>query len=108
MPIVTVSLSDDVVRRTRKIVREVHGSKKGALSGLVESALKDALAKLEQPDISLHFRAVKGGVTVAEAESLAGLASMLKDKGVEPRSVRIISRPGVAVVARAGLRTRSV
>jgi hypothetical protein len=52
---------------------------------------------------SARFRAFEGGREVAESESLDGLASKLRERGVDPRTVRIVSTTPMRQVARAGL-----
>lgn len=42
---IIVTLTDDVENKLRKIVRTKYGNKKGALSIIVEEALKNYLAK---------------------------------------------------------------
>jgi hypothetical protein len=102
----TVSMSAETVGKLRRAIRERYGSRRGALSGLVEEAVLQALARFETPTQTERFRALKGDSVVAEADSLKQLASRLKDLNVDPRSVRIISSVHLAPVARAGFRSR--
>ncbi len=101
---VTVSLPEDVVRMLRKTVRERYGGRKGALSGLVREALEERIGSLETVRPALRFKAFEGAREVAEAGSLDELASRLREGGVDPRAVRIVSTSPVRQVARAGLR----
>ncbi len=102
----TVSMSAETVRKLRRAIRELCGSRRGALSGLVEDAVLEALERLETPTGMERFRALKGDSIVAEADSLEQLASRLKDLKVDSRSVRIISSIHLTPVARAGFRAR--
>lgn len=102
----TVSMSAETVGKLRRAIRERYGSRRGALSGLVEEAVLQALGRFETPTQTERFRALKGDSVVAEADSLRQLASRLKDQKVDSRSVRIISSVHLAPVARAGFRSR--
>lgn len=102
----TVSMSAETVRKLRRAIRERYGSRRGALSGLVEEAILQALGRFETPTPIERFRALKGDRVVAEADSLEQLASRLKDLKIDSRSVRIISSVHLAAVARAGFRAR--
>jgi len=102
----TVSMSAETVEKLRRTIRERYASRRGALSGLVEEAVLEALGRLETPTQTEKFRALKGDSIVAEADSLKQLASRLKDLRVDSRSVRIISSVHLAPVARAGFRSR--
>ena len=102
----TVSMSAETVGKLRRAIRERYGSRRGALSGLVEEAVLQALGRLETPTQTERFRDLKGDSVVAEADSLKQLASRLKDLKVDPRSVRIISSVHLAPIARAGFRSR--
>lgn len=101
---VTISLSEETIRRLRKVVSERFASKKGALSGFVEDALHESLARVERaPPIQL-FSALKENRVIARARSLESLASELRRLAVNPRGVRIVCTSPVAPVARAGFR----
>ena len=102
----TVSMSAETVGKLRRAIRERYGSRRGALSGLVEEAILQALGNLETPTQTERFRALKDDSVVAEADSLKQLASRLKNLKLDPRSVRIISSVHLAPVARAGFRSR--
>ncbi len=102
----TVSLSADTVRKLRTAIRERYGSRRGALSGLVEEAVLRTLVRFDSPTPMEKFHALKGHKVVAEGDSLEQLASRLKQLKVDPRSVRITSSIHLAPIARAGLRAR--
>ncbi|MDG6995211.1 MAG: hypothetical protein JRN52_04735 [Nitrososphaerota archaeon] len=104
----TISLSDETVRRLRKAVRDRYAGKKGALSGLIEESLLDKLDALDTPQPSQTFKAMKGGRLVAEAADLDTLARKLEQMNVDPRSVRIISSKKLAPIVRTGLRGRGI
>jgi hypothetical protein len=102
----TVSMSSETLTKLRKAIKERYGSRRGALSGLVEEAVLEALGRFETPTQTQRFRALKGDTVVAEADSLKLLASRLKNLKLDPRSVGIISSVHLAPVARAGFRSR--
>jgi Arc/MetJ-type ribon-helix-helix transcriptional regulator len=101
---VTVSLPEDVVRRLRRTVKDRYGGRKGALSGLVREALEERIGSLETSTPASRFKALDGGREVAEGASLDELASKLREGGVDPRTVRIVSTTPVRQTVRAGLR----
>jgi hypothetical protein len=102
----TISLSEETVTKLRRTIRNRYGSRRGALSGLVEEAVLEALGRLETPAQRETFRALKDERLLAEADDLDHLASKLRKLNVDPRSVRILSSSYLPVVARAGFRAR--
>lgn len=102
----TVSLSEETVRKLRRTVRDRYGSRRGALSGLIEEAILEALEKFETPSPKERFRALKGDKALAEADDLTELASELRKLNVDARSVRILSSTYLPPTARAGFRAR--
>ena len=102
---ITVSISEDTVKRLRKVIREVYGSRKGTLSSLVEGAIREALDR-ETGDEGVRYKAFRSGQVVAEGGSLDELAAALKKGGIEVRGLRIESslplRPAVRTGPRAG------
>ena len=101
---VTVSMSEQTVRRLRKVVREVYGSRKGTLSSLVESAINESLDRKSNGGKPPVFRALKEGETMAEAADLQALADLLRQKGLDPRGMRIVSTSPPSSTARIGPR----
>jgi len=101
---VTVSLPEDVVRILRRTVKERYGGRKGALSGLVREALEQRFSSLDAAMSPARFKALEGGREIAEGGSLDELASKLRERGVDPRTVRVVSTSPVRQVIRAGLR----
>lgn len=102
----TVSLSEETVRKLRRTIRDRYGSRRGALSGLIEEAVLEAIGRFEKPSTKERFRAMKGDKVLAEADELDQLASKLKELNVDARSVRILSSSYLPAVARAGFRAR--
>ncbi len=102
----TISLSEETARKLRRTIRDRYGSRRGALSGLVEEAVLEVLGRLETPSPKERFRALKGDKVLAEADNLDQLALSLRKLNVDPRSVRILSSTYLAAVARAGFRAR--
>lgn len=102
----TVSMSAETVSKLRRAIRERYGSRRGALSGLVEQSVLRTLESFDTAIPKERFRALKGDMVVAEGDSLEQLAATLKHTKVDPRSVRIVSSVHLAPVARAGFRAR--
>jgi hypothetical protein len=102
----TISLSEETVRKLRRTIRDRYGSRRGALSGLVEEALLQTLERFEIPTARDRFRAVKDDKVLAEADSLDDLASKLRKLNVDARTVRILSSSYLPAVARAGFRAK--
>ena len=100
----TVSLPEDVVRSLRRTVKERYGGRKGALSGLVREAIEERISSLDTVRLAARFKALEGGREIVEGGSLDELASKLRERGVDPRTVRVVSTPPVRQVIRAGLR----
>jgi metal-responsive CopG/Arc/MetJ family transcriptional regulator len=101
----TISLSDEIVQKLRQTVKERYGNRKGAISGLIEESLKERIDALQSSKASQTFRALKDNNTVvAEAVNLKNLVVKLKQKGIDPRSVRIESSRGLPSRARLGPR----
>jgi len=104
MGTLTIVLSDEVEREMRKIVSEIFGSEKGALSKFVENAIRNYIQMLKKSE--KIYRAYKGDLLIAEAKSLEDLANKLKEKGVDFRGIRIVCSE-LRRVARAGYRLRA-
>lgn len=104
----TISLSEETVKRLRRAVKERYGGKKGALSNLIQEALRGHLDSLETVPSSQRFRALRDEKVVAEADSLEDIAAKLRGLGIDPREVRIVSSEDLSPVARAGFRARAV
>lgn len=101
---VTVSLPEETVRMLRRAVKERYGGRKGALSGLVREAVEEHIGSIEAVPPSAHFKGYDEERLVAEAASLDELASKLREHGIDPRAVRIVSSTPLRQVIRAGLR----
>ena len=106
MGTLTISLDDEVEKKLREIATRLYGSRKGALSNVIESALKNYFTLLERAGSSggASFKALKGDTVVAEADTLDVLAEILKKKGVEPRGLRVVSSKPISSPAHAGYR----
>jgi hypothetical protein len=102
----TISLDDEVEKKLREVALRLHGARKGSLSNVIESALKNYFNLLDKAVGSgeVLFKAFKGDALVAEAHTLDELAEVLKKKGVEPRGLRIVSSKPIGSSARAGYR----
>ena len=107
MPTLTIVLPEVLEGRLRRTVREQYSGKKGAMSRIIAEALDAYLSRSELSSQSENFRALKGRRVVAEASSLAELAEQLREKGLSPRYLRIISSKKLAPVAKAGFRTKA-
>ena len=104
----TISLSEETIRKLRKTVKTRYGGRKGAVSGLIEESIRERLEEFESLQSEETFRAVKGDRLVSEAASLDELATNLEKMNVDPRSVRIVSSKKLEPIVRAGLRGRKV
>ena len=102
MGTITISLSDEIERKLREVAKSKFGASKGAISKVIELALRNYFSQLEVEEIT--FRAYKGKELIAEARSLDDLAKILREKGVDPRSVEIISTKQLKPVVRRGWR----
>jgi len=101
----TIVLPDELEERLRRVVAERYGGRRGALSKLIEEALRHYLDLLEHGSEQV-FYAVREGEVVASSHSLDELAAKLRELGVDPRSIRIVSSRRVKPIARMGLRGR--
>ncbi|AKG91093.1 hypothetical protein GAH_01620 [Geoglobus ahangari] len=99
MGTITISLNDEIERKLREHARN---GGKGALSKVIEQALRLYFSKIEER--KTVFRAFKGDEQVAEAENLEELAEILKAKKIDPREVTILSSKPVKPVVRRGWR----
>jgi len=103
---VTFSLPEKTVKRLRRYARD-SGKKKGVISELVDAAIRKYLEELAAPIGRQTFTAFRGEKAVAQAKSLDELATALKSRGVDPRSVKILSSEPLEPVGRIGLRVRT-
>ena len=103
---VTVSMSDATAKELRRVVKDAYGNKKGALSSLVEGAVREALARQATRE-KASFRAVRDGKVLATSDDLQGLADILRQKGLDPRGMRIVSTIPPSPMARMGGRSRA-
>lgn len=102
MGTITVVISDELEKEVRKIISREGRQRKGALSQLVENALRTYLETLKTRQTT--FKAIKDGKVVAQAENLEQLAAKLKKSGINPRQVRIIATPQPKTRKKMGLR----
>ncbi len=102
MGTITISLSDEVEKKLREVAKTKFGNSKGAISKVIESALKSYFSQLEGEEIV--FRAYKDKKLVAEAKSLEDLAKILREKGVDARDVEIVSTKQLKPIVRRGWR----
>jgi hypothetical protein len=102
----TFSLPDETVRKLREAARRAGGSRKGAISELVDVAIKEHLQEVESRIKHEEFRAMRGNEVLAKAASLKELASALERRRVDPREVLILSSSPLEPSVRTGLRRR--
>ncbi|MDG6985117.1 MAG: hypothetical protein JRM73_00015 [Nitrososphaerota archaeon] len=102
---VTFSLPERTVKRLRRQAAE-SGGRKGAISEIVDSALTAYLDSAEEARRGETFAAKRGEEVVAEAGTLKDLADALKRKGIDWRSVRIVSSEPLEPVVHFGLRLK--
>ena len=103
---VTFSLPDETVKKLREAARRAGGARKGAISELVNVAIREHLQDIESRIKHEEFRAMRGNEVVAEAVSLRELASALERRGIDPREVLILSSSPLEPSVRTGLRRR--
>ncbi|MDE1854274.1 MAG: hypothetical protein KGI38_11095 [Thaumarchaeota archaeon] len=103
---ITFSLPAKTIRRLRRRAADT-GRKKGVISELVDEAIASYLDALESSAEGQTFTALKGERPVAEGKSLQELASALRARGVDPRSVRIVSSEPLEPVGHMGLRVHA-
>jgi len=108
MGTLTIVLKDETEEMLRRIVEQLYGSSRGSLSEVIDKAIRSYIARLEASSSpkSVVFRAFKGDKLISEANDLDDLARALKERGVDPRGLRIVSSQVVRPVARAGVRAR--
>jgi len=104
---VTFSLPDDTVKRLREAARHGGRRRKGAISEIVDAAVRQHLLDVESKGKEEEFRALRGDKVVARAGSLRELASMLERRKINPREVLVVSSSPLEPSVRTGLR-RSV
>ncbi len=104
MGTLTIVLDDEVEKELRKAVSELYGSSKGSLSRVIEDALRNYFHSAKEE--KKCYRAYKENKVVAEAESVDGLAKMVKENDLDPRELRITSSEEVKRVAQTGYRLR--
>lgn len=102
MGTLTISLSDEVEKKLREVVKNMYDSSKGAISRVIEDALRSYFSTLHRKTV--YFRAYKDDNLVAQATSLDELAEILREKKVDPRDVRIISTEPIRPVIKRGWR----
>jgi hypothetical protein len=100
---VTFSLPDETVKKLREAARR-NGRSKGAISELVDAAVKEHLRDIESRVKLEEFRAMRGDQTLAKADSLRELASLLERRKIDPREVLIVSSTPLEPTVRTGLR----
>src|SRR5271169_5846604 len=104
----TISISEETVRRLRIAVHVRYNDKKGAISGLIEESLLEKLDAFDAPRPSQTFIAKIGDRIIAEGENLDDLGKQLRKIDVDPRSIRITSSKKLAPIVRTGLRGRKL
>jgi hypothetical protein len=100
---VTFSLPDETVKKLREAARRT-GRSKGAISELVDAAIKEHLRDVESRIKREEFRAMRGNQILARAGSLRELASLLEKRKIDPREVLIVSSTPLESTVRMGLR----
>lgn len=101
---VTFSLPEETVKKLREAARKTGGPRKGAISELVDAALKEHLRDVESRTSNEEFRAMEGDRALAKAGTLRELAAALEKRGINPREVLIVSSSPLPPSVRTGLR----
>ncbi|RLI75810.1 hypothetical protein DRP05_14085 [Archaeoglobales archaeon] len=102
MGTLTIALNDEIERKLREEVERLYGSSKGAISKVIEDALKHYFSSLRKKE--RLFRAYKGRELVAEAKTLDELSMLLRKRGIDPRTVKVVSSEPFKQVVRSGWR----
>ena len=103
---VTFSLPEATVKKLREAARR-GGRRKGAISEIVDAAVKQHLQEVDSRVRQEEFRALRGDQVLARAGSLRELASVLEGRKINPREVLIVSSSPLEPSVRTGLRRRS-
>jgi len=103
---VTFSLPDETVKKLREAARR-GGRRKGAISEIVDAAVREHLREVDAKDKQEEFKALRGEQVVAKAGSLRELASVLEKRKINPREVLIVSSAPLEPSVRTGLRRHS-
>lgn len=103
---VTFSLPDETVKRLREAARRTR-PRKGAISALVDAAVREHLREVDSRSKREEFRALREGRVVAKAPTLRELATLLERRGIDPRAVLILSSSPLEPTVRTGLRRSS-
>jgi metal-responsive CopG/Arc/MetJ family transcriptional regulator len=101
---ITFSLPEETVKKLREVAKRVGGARRGAISELVDVAIKEHLEEVESRIKQEEFRATRGNEVVARAGSLRELAATLERRKVDPREVLIVSSSPLEPSVRTGLR----
>jgi hypothetical protein len=104
---VTFSLPEATVKKLREAARRAGGRRKGAISEIVDSAVKQHLQEVDSRVKHEEFRAMRGDQVLARAGSLRELASVLERRKINPREVLIVSSSPLEPSVRTGPRRRS-
>lgn len=84
----------------------MYGDKKGALSKVIETAIKDMASRKQYIERQVIYRAYKNNKIIAEAPTLDELAKKLNQKRMDPREARIHASEGIKPKARIGYRLK--
>jgi hypothetical protein len=103
---VTFSLPEATVKKLREAARR-GGRRKGAISEIVDSAVRQHLQEVDSRVKHEEFRAMRGDQVLARAGSLRELASVLERRNINPREVLIVSSSPLEPSVRTGPRRRS-
>ncbi len=107
MGTITISIDDELAERLRRVAERLYGSRRGGMSKIVESALRNYLSTLEESD-SFIYIAMKDGRVLAEAQTLSELAEKLKKLNVDVRGLRVVRSSSPKSPARGGYRLRGM
>src|SRR5579863_2247927 len=99
---VTFSLPDETVKKLREAARRT-GRSKGAISELVDAAVREHLRDIDSRTKREEFRAMRGNQALARAGSLRELASLIEKRKIDPREVLIVSSTPLEPTVKTGL-----
>ncbi len=119
MGVITLKISDEIEEKLRRKVGRDKGAARGAISSSVEEALEVWLKK--EPESERHaqekgpfskiaqrsyiaMKAENLNEPFAQADDIESLATKIRERGIDPRSVIIESVPPLPLTRKMGLR----
>src|SRR5712692_4668910 len=107
MGAITLKIGDELEKKLRVKVGQIHGAKRGSISACIEEAIRTWLLKASTPNQEPRlFVAIKQNKRVAEGHNLVSLSKKLAQLKIDPRDVTVEAHPIPPLSEKMGLRTR--